>query len=205
MLSVHFQTMKKITTLLFLCFLLTGCGYTSPYADLSEYDANQNGTISIYVDMWNNRTAELGYQTVLKQSLVRWLKKSPKFSIAPERSQADYVLGGTVHSVHYPGLSYGLFNRAIELRAEVEVSFQLTDKKTGDSLIRSRKITRREAFRVGENAAEAESNKRRALIVIADSIADNIYIQIFYKFSRKDLTGVQDEIMPEDDVRDIDD
>ncbi len=197
--------MKKFIPILFICILLSGCGYTNPYADLSEHDADQNGTFSIYVDMWRNQTAELGYHTLLKQSLVRWLKKSPRFSIAPERSQADYVLGGTVHSARYPGLSYANYDRAIELRAEVEVSFQLTDNKTGAFLIKSRKITRREAFRVGEDAAEAESNKRRALLEIADDIADNIYIQTFYKFSRKDLTGVQDEVMPEDDVRDIDD
>ncbi len=198
--------MKNFSILLLLCLLLAGCGYTNPYADLDKENGDQNGsTISIYVDMWQNRTAELSYQTVLKQSLVRWLKKSPRFSIARDRSQADYILGGTVHSARYPGLSYGNYDMAIEVRAEIKVSFQLTDNKTGDPVLKSRKITRREAFRVGDNAADAESNKRRALLTIADDIADNIYIQIFYKFSRKDMTGVQDDVMPDDDIRDIDD
>lgn len=197
--------MKFFLPLLIICLLLSGCGYTNPYADLTELDTDNGGRVSIYIDMWRNHTAELGYQTLLKQSLVRWLKKSPRFSIAAKRSQADYVLGGTVHSARYPGLSYGNYDRAIELRAEIEISFQLIDNKTGTPLIKSRQITRREAFRVGENASEAESNKREALLEIADDIADNIYMQIFYKFSRKDLIGVQDEVMPEDDVRDIDD
>jgi hypothetical protein len=194
--------MKKFTTLLFIIFVLTGCGYTNPYAPKADDGQKANNSVSIYVDMWHNHTAELGYHTLLKQSLVRWLKKSPKFSISPDRNQADYILGGTIHSARYPGLSYGTFNQAIEIRAEIKVSFKLENNKTSELVLNSRQINRREAFIVGDNAADTESNKRQALRVIADDIAENIYIQIFYKFSRDDMSGIQDDVIFENNVDD---
>ncbi len=200
-----FKKMKKIITLFFLLILLTGCGYTNPYSETTALDEDQDGTVSIFVDMWTNQTAELGFQSYIKQSLVGWLKKSPRFTMARDKASSDFTLDGTIFSARYPGLSYGSFDRAIELRAEIELSFNLKNSKTGKTVLQSRKITRRESFRVGTVSAEAETNKQLALMEIADDIADNIFVQVFYKFSRDDIKGVRDEIMPEDDIDEIDD
>jgi len=199
------KKMKKFITFFFLLIFISGCGYTNPYSEPTELDEDQDGTVSIFVDMWGNETAELGFQSYIKQSLVRWLKKSRRFTMAGNKASADFILDGTIHSARYPGLSYGSFDRAIELRSEIELSFNLKNRKTGAAVIESSKITRRESFRVGEVSAEADTNKRLALMAIADDIADNIYVQLFYKFSRDDIKSVRDEIMPENNIDEIDD
>ncbi len=207
MLFSNFQSGKNAPLpLLFLgiIFFLSGCGYTNPYSQPSELVDEGGEQVSIYVSMWENRTSELGYQSVLQQTLVRWLKKSRRFSLTNNRAEADYILSGIIESAEYPGLSYGLWERAVELRAEITFSFNLKENDTGKIVLQKRDFTRREAFRVGSNASDMEMNKKEALRELADDIADNIYIQLFYKFSRDDLKDVQEEIFPEDEI-DIDD
>jgi hypothetical protein len=110
-----------------LSVALSACGYSNPYSreDDSAPEAVAGETISIYVDMWSNNSSELGLQSEMKQALVRWLKKSRNFSMAATPDQADYVLGGVIESSHYPGLSYGAWDRAVELRAEMKYSYHL--------------------------------------------------------------------------------
>ena len=195
-----------LTALYFAVILfLAGCGYTNPYAKSTDLDEDQDGTVSIYVEMWKNQTSELGFQAYIKQSLIRWLKKSRRFSIARKRSQADYVLDGIINSAHYPGLSYGTFDRAVELRAEIEFSFDLKKNGSGETVLQKRNFVRRESFRVGDDAAATETNKRQALFSLADDIADNIYVQLFYKFSRNDMLDVREELFLEDETDEFDD
>jgi hypothetical protein len=171
--------------LLALTMALSACGYSNPYVQPDNSEGVKQGTVSIYVDMWGNNTSELGFQSEVKQSLVRWLKKSPHFSMAPTPEQADYILGGVIESVHLPGLSYGKWDRAVELRAETTFSVELKNKKTGKFILKKEDAAWHENFSVGRNAAAMEMNKREALREIADNIAENIYVNLFNKFSAK--------------------
>lgn len=177
-------------SILFALFLgltmaLSACGYTNPYVQSDDADGAEQGTISIYVEMWKNNTSELGFQSEVKQSLVRWLKKSPHFSMATTPERADYILSGVIESLHLPGLSYGIFDRAVELRAEIIFSVELKKRKTGEIILKKGDADWHESFRVGRNAAVMEMNKREALREIAENISENIYVNLFNKFSAK--------------------
>ncbi|MFH1217485.1 MAG: LPS assembly lipoprotein LptE [Pseudomonadota bacterium] len=178
--------------LMFATFLLSACGYTHPYAKMqSEGGTNKQNAVSIYVDMWDNQTSELGYQSEIKQALFRWLKKSSFITMAQSKEQADYILDGTVESAHYPGLSYGIWDRAVELRAEVLFSFKLTEKKTGKVSLQKGERKWHESFKASNDAATTEMNKREALQEIAEHIAENMYVQLSYRFSHKDQAGIE--------------
>ena len=145
----------------------------------------QPGTVSIFVDMWQNKTSELGFQSDIKQSLVRWLKKNPHFSMARSPQQADYILEGVIESIDVPGLSYGIFDRAIELRAEIIFSYDLKKRDTGEIAMQRKDAEWYESFAVGSDAAALERNKRAALREVAYKIGENIYVNLFNRFSSK--------------------
>jgi len=171
--------------LLALTMALAACGYSNPYVQSEDSESGKQGTVSIYVEMWKNNTSELGFQSEVKQSLVRWLKKSPHFSMAPTPEQADYILSGVIESLHLPGLSYGTFDRAVELRAEITFSVELKKRETGAIILKKGDADWHESYSAGRNAAAMEMNKREALREIADNISENIYVNLFNRFSSK--------------------
>lgn len=171
--------------LLALGMALSACGYSNPYVQSDEAEGFKPDAVSIFVDMWQNKTSELGFQSDVKQSLVRWLKKSPHFSMARTADQADYILSGAIESIHVPGLSYGIFDRAVELRAEITFSVEVKNTKTGEIILQRKDADWYEAFSAGRDAASLEMNKREALRQVADSIAENIYVNLFNRFSAK--------------------
>ncbi|MBU4262236.1 MAG: hypothetical protein KKC76_10260 [Proteobacteria bacterium] len=178
-------------SMLFALFLalmmsLSACGYSNPYVHSDDSEGvNKQGTLTIFVDMWQNKTSELGFQSEVKQSLVRWLKKSPHFSMARTPEQADYMLSGIIESVHLPGLSYGTFDRAVELRAEITYSVEVKNTKTGAIILKRKDADWYESYSAGGSAADLEMNKREALREVADNIAENIYVNLFNRFSAK--------------------
>lgn len=169
--------------LLALAVGLCCCGYSNPYARSEASDNAPFESVSIYVDMWKNKTGELGLQTEMTQALVRWLKKSRHFTMAASPNQADYTLRGVIESAHYPGLSYGAFDRAVELRAELTFSFELKKNSTGEIILKREETPWHENFTTGRDSATTEMNKRQALALITDDIAEQIYINLFHSFS----------------------
>jgi len=177
--------------LLALLMALSACGYSNPYVH-NDTAGDKQGTVSIFVDMWGNKSSELGFQSYVQQSLVRWLKKSPHFSMARTPEQADYLLSGIIESVHLPGLSYGIFDRAVELRAEITYSVEVKNIKTGEIVLQRKDADWYESYSAGRNAAALEMNKREALRKVADNIAENVYVNLFNRFSAK--KGAQADI-----------
>jgi outer membrane lipopolysaccharide assembly protein LptE/RlpB len=169
--------------LLSLAVTLSSCGYSNPYARLDDPAGGPAEPVSIFVDMWKNKTSELGLQSEMTQSLTRWLKKSRHFTMAASPDQADYTLRGVIESAHYPGLSYGTFDRAVELRAELTFSFELKKNSTGEIILKKEEAPWHANFRQGRDAATTERNKRQALVLITDDIAERIYINLFHAFS----------------------
>jgi hypothetical protein len=184
--------------LVLLAAALCSCGYSNPYARLEDPEGGPAQPVSIYVDMWKNNTSELGLQSEMTQALVRWLKKSRHFTMAPGPDQADYTLRGTIESAHYPGLSYGTFDRAVELRAELTFSFEVKNNRTGEIILQREESPWHENYAIGRDAAITEVNKRRVLTQIIDKIGENIYINLYHAFS----TGRSD--IPVEQIREPD-
>lgn len=171
--------MKILTTLIITALLFTGCGYTNPYAVSNNADGKDE-KISLYLEMWKDEANQLGYQAVIQRSLVHWLKKSKRFVLARDIQDADHILSGVIHSVDFPGLSYGNYERAIELRAIVRGSYTLGDKEKNTTKFQKKDFTKLKSFLVGTSAVETTDNKELALREIADELAEEIYIELSY-------------------------
>ncbi|MBC8316528.1 MAG: hypothetical protein H8E41_01385 [Desulfobulbaceae bacterium] len=170
--------MKLFTTLILTAILFTGCGYTNPYA-VSDADGTDE-RVPLYLEMWKDNANQMGYQNVIQQSLVHWLKKSKSFVLVRDRQDADHILSGIIHSVDYPGLSYGTYDRAIELRAKVQFSYTLEEKENNTVKLKKKNFTKLQSFMVGTSAVGTNDNKELALREIAEELAEEIYIELSY-------------------------
>jgi hypothetical protein len=200
----QFSTSQYLFIFLVYCLIfIGGCGYSNPYNINNELDKSGKGHVELYLDMWENNTDLLGYQATIQHDLIIWLKKSNRFRITQNRDQADYILSGIIHSIDQPALSYGTFDRATVLRAEVEFSYKLTDQKTGKVIFKQDRLLKRESYDVGNDAVRTNSNLQKSLKIMSEDLADNIYIQLFYLFTLDNSKGNQ-IIIPTDDIQSLD-
>lgn len=186
-----------------LLLLTGGCGYSNPHTRVAEHDQDGDGVIRVYLSMWRNQTNLLGFQGQIQQGLIQALTASNRFYLTQNRASADYILEGTIYAVEIPGLSYGAFDRAVEVRAETTLGYQLVDARSGKVVLEKKKYIKRETFRVGNDAVRTRSNEDAALSRLADGLADDIDIQLFYFFTGEKSTNNQ-ELIPSDDIELLD-
>lgn len=186
-----------------LLFFTGGCGYSNPHTRTADFDTDGDGKIRVFQEMWTNQTNLLGLQGQIQQSLIHVLTKSNRLYLTHNKASADYILDGTIYSVEIPGLSYGDFDRAVEVRAEVKVGYRLVDVRDGNVVLQKNKYIKRETFQVGEDAIRTLSNQDLALVLLADSLAADIDIQLFYLFTRGDK-GNGRQLIPIDDSEKLD-
>ena len=164
---------------LILFSLLTACGYYNPHTV-----ADKSGqSYSVYAPQWKNQTNELGLEAVLNHAVHDWLSESRIVKLTSSASDADYLLHGIIQSINTPGLSYGTFDQATEVRAELKVLYTLKERKTGKTVF-SKNSTEFEAFQIGTDAPHTRTNKESALNTIADRFGEAIHLNIFYALTK---------------------
>lgn len=159
--------------MILLCvFFLAGCGYHSPYAK-----GNNGKGFALYNTIWKNRTNDMGVESLLYQAITDWFLGSKQIRLTTSRDEADLILNGEIISAAYPGLSYGDFDQAKELRAVLTVRFSLEEKKSGKIILESTKHVLEESFFIDVDAVRTRGNKEKALARLADELAEEIYLQ----------------------------
>ena len=149
--------------------------------------------------MWDNKTNLLGFEATIQHDLILWLKKSNRFHITQKRDEADFILDGSIFSINQPALSYGEFDRATVLRAEVQFAYNLTDQDTGKIVFRQARLLKRQDYSVSNDAVRTNSNLNKSLQLMSEDLADSIYIQLFYLFTLDGSKGNK-IIIPADDI-----
>ncbi len=172
----------KLFLVLLLALTISGCGYSNPYN--SEMpglgDEGSREAVPVFVTMWNNRTSELGFQSIIYRELIKWLKKSKMITLVSNRREAEYILEGEISSIRFEGLSYDENDNAIEIRAVTELSYALRDREKNEIVWQRENLIRRENFRVAGNSVLTSGNRRKALGDISRDIAQVIYTRMFY-------------------------
>ncbi len=199
----NYTKILGFTILTYCLTMLMGCGYTNPYNIKNELDKDGTGHVNLYLNMWKNNTNLLGYQATIQHDLILWFKKSNRFHITQDLAQADYVLNGTIHSIDQPALSYGAFDRATTIKAKVEFTYTLNDHETGKIIFKQPRLLKEESYPVGNDAVRTNSNLQKALGTMSESLADAIYIQMFYLFTLDKSKGDK-FIIPTDEIKALD-
>jgi hypothetical protein len=173
--------------LLLMVFVLPGCGYHHPAVRL-----NDTGDLAIFAGAWENRTNELSLEGMLLQKTADWLQQSPQFRLEADPGQADYLLSGTIETVNYPATAYDSTDRATTQRAWVKVTYRLRDRATGQLLWEIFDAVRERNFQTGNDALHQRSNKEEALAVIADELAEMIYLKVLTSLATSPAVNAAD-------------
>lgn len=170
--------MKRIVInsylLVVLLSLLQGCGYQTPYARSIK---EQIPPTNIHLTIWANQTNELGIENLIYQRIADWLQQSRQINLTDDKEQADYLLTGTVLSVNYPATAFTVTDTAATLKATVRTSYQLLKKSSGSKVWEVKASVREQYYDAGADSLRSQSNKKTALTIIADEVAEQIYLR----------------------------
>lgn len=168
-------TAKSLILVLWLSLVLPGCGYHNPY--LRNVAADTPVAI-VYMTVWDNRTNELGLESLIFRNTADWLQQSRHLRITGNKDQAAYLLDGKILLVDYPATAFAVTDVATTLQASVKVSYRLTDRATGRTIWDAGETTRTAGYAAGPDAVRSQSNKKIALTTIASELAEQIYLRI---------------------------
>ena len=160
--------------LILVFLLLSSCGYTNPYV---QKNTQENLSKNLQITTWQNRTNELGLESVYFRLFNAWFKKSGLVNVVQEDDQADLKLTGEISSIDLPGLFYDTFDEALEVKIKLAVSFTLYDNHSKTILWQEKQFTVYEPFLLDPAREKAQYNKEKALLRIGDEISELIYLR----------------------------
>ena len=170
----HSYGILLLFIMLLLVFSCSSCGYNNPYIKKESLDAPAK---TLLITTWQNRTNELGLESIYFRLFNTWFKKSSRISVVFNEEQADLKLTGEISAIDLPGLFYNSFNEALEIKIKLTVSFTLRDNRNDTVLWQERKFTIYEPFILDPSGETTRFNKQRALLRIGDDIAELIYLR----------------------------
>ena len=167
--------LSHLFLLFFLVILLSGCGYTNPYARKISQDTYAS---KLLITTWQNRTNELGLESEYFRLFNGWFKKSGRIDVVFEEEAADLKLTGEISSIDLPGLFYNSFDEALEIKITLTVRFTLFDNRNNVILWQEKQYTIDEPFILDPIGEQTQLNKHRALLLIGNEIGELIYLRV---------------------------
>lgn len=159
-----------------LVFLLPwGCGYSNPYVQKNSQDTLGR---TLYITTWQNRTNELGLESVYFRIFNGWFKKSGIVDVIQDNDQADLKLTGEISSIYLPGQFYDTFDEIIEIKMKLTVSFTLYDNQTKKILWQEKQFAVYKPFLLDPSREQTLRNKQKAILQIGDEIGELMYLRI---------------------------
>lgn len=163
-----------LTLLLILALALSSCGYSNPYVKQKSAEVPVK---TLLLTTWQNRTNELGLESVYFRLFNAWFKNSSRIIVIFDEDQADFKLTGEISAIDLPGLFYGPSDEALEIKISLTVRFTLHDNRNNTVLLQEKQYTVREPFIIDPAGERTEFNKQKALLRIGDEIAELIYLR----------------------------
>jgi len=155
-------------TLLVAVLLVAACGYHNP----NVYNGPNR---TIYITDWKNRTSELGINTKLYQSLVRWFQNSSSLHVSSERQGADLILAGEIKSLYLPSRSYGSNNIAIQGKMLLSVRYVLKDLQTDAVLLEEPDHVFGEDYLISTDSTVTRDNENKAIDQALKDLSQKVY------------------------------
>lgn len=162
--------------LLALCLsVLLACGY-----QLAGSGELPKGVNTIAVQVLANHTAESGLETTITNAVIDELtRRRQDLVVGVER--ADGILSGTINRLTTSTSARSDLLTAVERRLIVTVSFVLKDP-SGKVLWQGRQLSAEQAYAVGESKAATEMNRRLAIGIVAQRLAEYLFERLTDSF-----------------------
>ena len=173
-LSINSCPYRSFFLIFFLALVLTDCGYTNPYVSKVS---DSSPTKTLMITTWQNRTNELGLESVYFRLFNSWFKNSSMIKVVFDEEQTDLKLNGEISAIDLPGLFYGPSEEALEIKIRLTVRFTLLDRRNNTVLWQEKQYTFSEPFLIDPTGERSEFNKQKALLRIGDDLAELIYLR----------------------------
>ena len=170
--SPHY--LSSLFLLFFMVFSLCSCGYTNPYA---QKNSQETYAKTLLITTWQNRTNELGLESLYFRLFNAWFKKSASINVVFDENDADLKLVGEISSIDLPGLFYNSFDKALQIKIKLTVRFTLYDNRNSKILWQEKHYTIYEPFLLDPSGEQTQYNKEKALLRIGDDIGELIYLR----------------------------
>ena len=173
---VYLRGVGRIIVVLAVLVAFTACGYQFKGMGLEAPE----GVRTIAITVLENRTSESGIETTFTGDLAYEFTRSKVLEVV-DKETADAVLSGSIASVKVDTISHTANYQSDERR--VTVTLDLTLKRADGKVIWSdRSVSDQEVFKVSSDKLTTESNKRAAIEVISERLADKIHNRILQDF-----------------------
>jgi hypothetical protein len=146
--------------------LYGACGYR-----FASDGAFPGDTHLLFVKVLENRTSETGVENIVTGALLSELTLRRTNNLASSIDDADVVLSGVVQLLTIRTISVSVPDVADERRVTVDVDLKLT-KKDGDIVWAAKGLSDFEEYRVDTNTERTDQNRRDAIKVLSQRIAE---------------------------------
>ena len=174
--AVRLHDIGRASLALAVLVVLLGCGYHLKGMGLSA----PQGVDTIAVTVLENKTSESGIETRFTGDLAYEFTRSKILQVV-DRDKADAVLSGVIVSLQEDTISYTAGYDSNERRVTItlDLALQGTD---GNVLWSRRALSDREAYKVSSDRLATERNKRAAIEVMSERLAERVHNAIFQDF-----------------------
>jgi outer membrane lipopolysaccharide assembly protein LptE/RlpB len=170
-----FVKKKYAWAIILLGPLFSACGY-----QFSGGGSLPSGVTSVSIEMFKNRTAETGVETIITNDLIYEFTRHEQV-IVTGSDKADAILTGVVQSISERTISHTGKYTSDERRVEVNVDLKLTNRS--EEVIWSRKsVSDDEAYKVMPGKQSTELRKREAIKTLSKRLAEDIFNRLTADF-----------------------
>lgn len=172
--------MKRYVSIILVLMLILpvwGCGYR--FAPAGEMMGRTITTV--YIDRFTNHTSEAQAENYVRNAFIDQFIRGNRFKSVHKKESSDAVLSGTIRDIRTSHVSYERNDTARE--NSISLSFDVQFEDSGGSVLWTKKnLSGREAYRVDDNPAITEKNRKEALIKLSRDMAEKTYRDIMSGF-----------------------
>jgi outer membrane lipopolysaccharide assembly protein LptE/RlpB len=155
--------------------LFSACGY-----QFSGGGSLPSGITSVSIEMFKNRTAETGVETIITNDLIYEFTRHEQVVVTGS-DKADAILTGVIRSISERTISHTGEYTSSERRVEVKVDLKLTGR-SGRVIWSSKSVSEDEAYTVRSQKQSTERKKREAIKTLSKRLAETIFNELTADF-----------------------
>ncbi len=155
--------------------LLSACGY-----QFTGGGKLPSGITSISIEMFKNRTAETGVETIITNDLIYEFTRHEQV-VVTRSDKADAILTGVVKSISKRTISHKGEYTSDERRVKLKLDLQLTEK-SGGVIWSAKDISDNETYKVSSTKQVTERNKKVAIKKLSKRLSESIFNRLTADF-----------------------
>ncbi len=168
---------KALFSIVVLALFIGGCGY--------NFRGGQNNlpedVRSVAIPVFANNTAEVRIETIFTDEVIFQFTRSQMVRVVPE-GEADAILRGTLTSIYLEDVALTSTQTTRQRRVTVYMSATLTRVRDGKVLWQGKNMKQNRTYNYTGNVITDETNKRNAIAMLAEDLAQTLHDRVFENF-----------------------